>query len=323
MNDGSDTKRPSKPLVSVGIPCYNRPDGLRCLLDSIIKQSYSNLDIIISDNCSTDDGVGQVAQEFASRDPRIRYFRQDTNIGLYPNHDFVRNHALGDYFFWVADDDEIPVDYVEKCMAHFDDAPDIVMVGPSCDRYLDGDYWYTYDNYSDVGKDTYHRLKDMIPHAFTGPNKFEQYFYGIFLKKAIPKKFVLGEFRCELRLFFQLSERGCIQHASDVRLVKSTSKAHLDRYKKRAFIHRHLWLNLFGRTAERTIPVTVGMILIVIRSGNLKFLQKMRLISKCLTCYKSYVLYPDFKYRVNYCRRQIGRSYRLSIRVIKRVTHFG
>jgi hypothetical protein len=75
----------SEPLVTIGLPTYNRPAGLKKCLQTIGSQSYKNLEIIISDNCSTDEKVQEVILEFAAKDSRIKHFRQTVNIGLEEN----------------------------------------------------------------------------------------------------------------------------------------------------------------------------------------------------------------------------------------------
>ena len=70
-----------EPLVSVGIPTYNRPEGLRRTLECITGQTYRNLEIIVSDNCSPDPEVERVVRSFMAHDARIQYFRQPENKG--------------------------------------------------------------------------------------------------------------------------------------------------------------------------------------------------------------------------------------------------
>jgi glycosyltransferase involved in cell wall biosynthesis len=113
----------AKPLVSVGIPTFNRPVGLRRTLELISNQTYSNLEILVSDNASTDSETEGVAREFCARDKRIKYFRQLTNIGPIANFRFVLAQASGDCFMWAADDDEWDARFIETCLA---------ASGPSC-----------------------------------------------------------------------------------------------------------------------------------------------------------------------------------------------
>ena len=108
-----------QPLVSIGVPTYNRPSGLQKTLESILTQSYKNLEIIVSDNASLDSEVEIVMKEFLSKDSRIKYFKQDTNKGAIFNFSFVREKASGNYFMWAADDDYFESgDLIEKLMLH-------------------------------------------------------------------------------------------------------------------------------------------------------------------------------------------------------------
>lgn len=118
MNNSQDILT-VEPLVSVGIPTYNRPEGLRRTLECITGQTYRNLEIIISDNCSEGDQTQRVAEEFIRNDPRIRYYRQEKNTGPMFNFQFVLAQATGDYFMWAADDDEWDVTCIEKCLGEF------------------------------------------------------------------------------------------------------------------------------------------------------------------------------------------------------------
>lgn len=111
------------PLVSVGIPTYNRPDGLRRSLECIVGQTYSNLEIIVSDNASTNPRVAIVAAEFQARDSRIRYVRQPANFGPTENFRFVLREATGDYFMWAADDDSWEPEFIARLAALLKDDP--------------------------------------------------------------------------------------------------------------------------------------------------------------------------------------------------------
>jgi len=91
--------------ISIGIPTYNRPQELKLKLEWLLKQTYLNLEIVVSDNFSTDKKVKEVIEECKIKDSRIVFFQQEENIGLVNNHQFVLDKANGDYFMWMADDD--------------------------------------------------------------------------------------------------------------------------------------------------------------------------------------------------------------------------
>jgi len=110
------SKSESFPLVTVGIPTFNRPDGLRRTLDCICNQAYTNLEIIVSDNCSTDPAVKASLDSYAL-DSRVRIVIQKENIGAFNNFKFLLREATGQYFMWAADDDEWSPEFIEKGLA--------------------------------------------------------------------------------------------------------------------------------------------------------------------------------------------------------------
>jgi glycosyltransferase involved in cell wall biosynthesis len=102
------------PLVTIAIPTHNRADSyFPQALQSALRQTYSNLEIIVSDNCSTDDTQGYVSR---IGDPRVRYFRHEPGIGPNNNFNFSFEQAKGDYFSLLHDDDLIDDDFIEACM---------------------------------------------------------------------------------------------------------------------------------------------------------------------------------------------------------------
>jgi glycosyltransferase involved in cell wall biosynthesis len=113
-------------LVSIGIPTYNRPEGLRKTLECLTRQTYQNLEIIISDNCSQNFGVQQVVYEFIQLDNRIEFHTQTENKGPAFNFKFVLNKAKGDYFMWAADDDWWDPKFVENIVMLIQASPGAV-----------------------------------------------------------------------------------------------------------------------------------------------------------------------------------------------------
>lgn len=120
------------PLVSVGIPTYNRPEGLRSILTDICNQTYQNLEIIVSDNCSDKVEVQKIIREFIAKDNRIKSFRQDFNIGPAANFQFVFSTAKGEYFMWAADDDRFHSDFIRVCLQEFSANKDSIFASSAC-----------------------------------------------------------------------------------------------------------------------------------------------------------------------------------------------
>jgi glycosyltransferase involved in cell wall biosynthesis len=103
----------NEPLVSICIPTYNRFEGLRQSLDCFTKQTYRNLEILVSDNFSSHDPSAMV-REYAKEDGRIRYYRQSQNIGMTLNGHFLWTRATGQYFVLGSDDDWWSPDFVSE-----------------------------------------------------------------------------------------------------------------------------------------------------------------------------------------------------------------
>lgn len=114
------------PRVGIGVPTYNRPDGLRRTLACLSAQTYPHLDILVSDNASPDSAVADVVAEMAARDPRISYVRQPVSLGAAGNFRFVLAACTADYFMWAADDDEWSPRFVEACVAALVSSPGAV-----------------------------------------------------------------------------------------------------------------------------------------------------------------------------------------------------
>ena len=132
----------SEPLVTIGLPTYNRPLGLRVCLDSILKQTYSNLEIIISDNCSPGEAVEQVIKEYVLKDTRIKHFRQNENLGLEENFNFVYARASADYFIWMSDDDYFEFNYIAECVHFLQSNPGHVLCSGASKYYSGNDFLF-------------------------------------------------------------------------------------------------------------------------------------------------------------------------------------
>jgi glycosyltransferase involved in cell wall biosynthesis len=115
------------PTVSIGLPVYNGERFLRQSLDALLAQTWTDFELIISDNAST-DSTPEICSDYAARDPRIRYVRQPENIGAARNHNVLPRLARGRYFKWASHDDLYAPDLVERCVAVLEDQPEAVLV---------------------------------------------------------------------------------------------------------------------------------------------------------------------------------------------------
>jgi glycosyltransferase involved in cell wall biosynthesis len=118
------------------MPVYNGGEALRRAIENILAQTERNLEIILSDNSSTDGVTQSICEEFARRDPRIRLTRHETNRGAIANFLWVVDQAQGKYFMWAAHDDTWSNNYVELLTRRLEENPDAVLATSqtTCDR---------------------------------------------------------------------------------------------------------------------------------------------------------------------------------------------
>jgi glycosyltransferase involved in cell wall biosynthesis len=114
------------PRVSIGLPVYNGERLLAESIEALLGQTHEDLELIISDNAST-DGTADICRSYQKQDRRIRYIRQPHNIGLNPNHNFVITQARGELFKMASHDDLYARNLLQRCVEALDEYPQVVL----------------------------------------------------------------------------------------------------------------------------------------------------------------------------------------------------
>lgn len=138
----------------MGIPTHNRAPLLAKAIDSILGQTYPNVELIISDNASTDQ-TEAICRGCAARDSRVRYIQQQNNIGSARNFDEVLRLARGDYFVWLADDDWCHKRFIEVLLFELQARPDVILCASDV-KVVDA-------NGNDLGEERLERIYPNIP----------------------------------------------------------------------------------------------------------------------------------------------------------------
>ncbi|MCX7068114.1 MAG: glycosyltransferase family 2 protein [Methylococcales bacterium] len=125
------------PLVTIGIPTYNRAELLRRSIESALCQDYAMIEVIISDNASTDN-TRAVCQAFCHKNDAVKYIAQSSNIGASANFADVLKRATGKYFMWLGDDDWIDTSYISHCVSLLETYPDLSLVSGTPIYYQNG-----------------------------------------------------------------------------------------------------------------------------------------------------------------------------------------
>jgi glycosyltransferase involved in cell wall biosynthesis len=133
------------PKVSIGLPVYNGENFLAPALESILNQTFEDFEFIISDNAST-DRTEEICRTYAARDKRMRYYRNDSNLGASYNFNRVFELSSGQYFKWVAHDDLCDPTFVARCVAILDQDSSVALAF-SKTRFIDeyGEFLHDYN----------------------------------------------------------------------------------------------------------------------------------------------------------------------------------
>jgi len=103
------------PSVSVALPVYNGERYLRQTIECLLKQDYQDIELVISDNASS-DSTQQIALDYARSDRRVKYFRNRRNLGVHPNFNLAFRRCRGEYFKWAAHDDLYAPNFLSHCV---------------------------------------------------------------------------------------------------------------------------------------------------------------------------------------------------------------
>ena len=150
----------TSPRVSFGVPVRNAESYLDRLLDSLLAQTFHDFEVVISDNAST-DRTAEICGSYACRDARIRYFRNDVDLGQVENVNLVFNRSAGEFYRFIGADDWLEPNYLERCLAEFERYPNAIAISTDQD-FIDDDgnqYFASYDG---------ERVHSHLPHERFG-----------------------------------------------------------------------------------------------------------------------------------------------------------
>lgn len=115
--------------VSIGLPVFNGAPFLAATLEALLAQTYSDFELIISDNASTDQ-TEEICRRYAAKDRRVFYYRQEQNLGAAKNYNRVFALSRGKYFKWAAADDLCTSDFLQRCVEIMECEPEVVVCYP-------------------------------------------------------------------------------------------------------------------------------------------------------------------------------------------------
>jgi glycosyltransferase involved in cell wall biosynthesis len=117
------------PLITIGVPAFNSAAHIGLTLEGLLSQSFSDFELIVSDNAST-DGTREIVEGYIRRDARVRYERQPFNIGANPNYAVLVTRARGQFFKWSSASDWCAPTFLERCKNELVTHEDVVLAVP-------------------------------------------------------------------------------------------------------------------------------------------------------------------------------------------------
>ncbi len=197
----------NQPLVTIGLPIYNRPAGLQKVLESIERQTYKNLEIIISDNCSANEEIQQIIQGLARTDSRIKNIRQPVNLGLESNFNYVFEKATANYFMWMSDDDYFDDNYIEECVKFLEANPDYILCSGVAMYYEKGNFIFKEKMFKITNDKPVQRVFRLFNNISKNGN-----FYGVFRNKKLQEKPVGIHIGCDWSLMAKYAILGKLNY---------------------------------------------------------------------------------------------------------------
>jgi glycosyltransferase involved in cell wall biosynthesis len=177
----------SQPRVSFGLPVYNEEAAIRRCLDSILAQDFTDFEVVVSDNAST-DRTREIVAEYVARDPRVRLFVNDRNVGGNANFNLAFDRARGELFRWIGADDLLEPTYLSASVAALDADPGaIVATTGFAMHYPDGSVRSeSYEGERIESEHAWRRLARMVWFFHAGATKYEP-LYSLMRREALAR----------------------------------------------------------------------------------------------------------------------------------------
>lgn len=211
------------PRLSIGMPVRNGEQYIRASIDSLLNQSFTDFELIISDNAST-DATEQICRRYAARDKRVRYERLEENIGAAPNHNRVVELATGKYFKWAAHDDECLPSLCQSCIDALEKGGESIVLAYPRSLIIDERGCVT-SEYSRtiglMGGEVHERIADLLGNIELATPE-----YGVIRMEALRRTRLQGSYRgSDYVMFLELALIGEIREVPEFLFKKRIHSA--------------------------------------------------------------------------------------------------
>jgi glycosyltransferase involved in cell wall biosynthesis len=204
------------PLVSFGLPVYNGENFVAEAIQCVIDQTFSNWELIVCDNSSTDRTTA-ICRQFAEQDNRIRIYQNARNMGVSFNYHEVFRLSRGQYFKWIAHDDLFAPQFIERCIQEFEGEERLVLVFPKmCYVAADGRLLRRQASELSVLESTTESRAERFMALAAGNTDFLWLLYGLIRRDVVEQGGCMGLYAGDDQvLLFKIALRGCIKQIKE------------------------------------------------------------------------------------------------------------
>ncbi len=236
----------NQPLVSIGLPVYNGEQFLRDALDSLLKQTFENFELIISDNASTDN-TEKICREYTKKDQRIRYYRNPENIGAARNFNRVFELSKGKYFKWAAHDDICAPSLISVCVEVLEKEDSVVLCYPKT-KLINKDGNWLNVSYKSLGQTNFLEPQKRFDEILTKAVWCFEIF-GVMRREMLGKTSLIGKyFGSDKVLLAELSLLGQFQEINQPLFFR---RCHREQATNMTVDDKAIWIDPYSK---RIIP---------------------------------------------------------------------
>lgn len=224
--------------VSIGMPAYNGEKWIGEAIESIAAQTFTDFELIVSDNAST-DATEQICREYVKRDSRVRYFRNAKNIGANPNFNRVFQLSSSEYFKWASANDIVEPEMLAKCVEVLDGEPEIVMCYPRTKIFSDA------SSAAEKYQDNCHLVSSRPSIRFIGlleNMKLNNVMNGMIRSEVLKKtKLIENYFSSDVNLIAEIALYGKIFEIPEYLFLRRLEKESSTALKSAEGVHEHYY----------------------------------------------------------------------------------
>ncbi len=249
------------PLVSIGVPFFNNEKSIESLIESLLNQNFENIEIILSDNCSTDKSVEKIDKFLNNK--KITYFRNEKNFGSIYNHNLLLDYAKGKYFMWAHGDDILSENFIRDAVSVLERDDKISSVSGKIIYVKNGTHIGNLNEPKNLNTSEYTRIANYISSNFV-----DTLMNGLHRKCIIQKlKYVMSQ---EIPFTFNLLVKGKIEGCSTISYFKNV---HEKKRSIKEIIEHYKYRNTIIRKYSWYL-ISINELM----KSNVNFIQKIKLI---------------------------------------------